>query len=158
MNYSTEKIGNALRTARVNKAITQRELSSLSGVPQGHISKIEKGEVDLRLSSLIALARVLDLEPTLVPRQTLPAIQSIVRGSDTPSGARSREGRLALKELKRLQKTIANYFSGINLKPNELAQLQRQIEELQHFKLSGSELETIRSAIFLSIERPIGLP
>jgi transcriptional regulator with XRE-family HTH domain len=144
MDYSSQEIGKALREARVNKLLSQRELSALSGVPQGHISKIEKGAVDLRLSSLIALARVLDLEPTLVPRQTVPAVQSIVRSTERP--ASSQEGRLAAKELKRLRKTMDNYFSGISQAPNELAQLQRQIRDLQHFQLSGAELESVRSA------------
>jgi transcriptional regulator with XRE-family HTH domain len=145
-SYSTEDIGQILREARENQRLSQRELSSLSGVPQGHISKIEKGAVDLRLSSLIALARSLDLEPTLVPRQAVPAVQSIIRSTERPATMRREEASLAAKELRRLQKTVAGHFSGITQPPNELAQLQRQIRELQNFKLSGSELESIRSA------------
>ena len=62
MSYVTEQILESLREARVRKGFSQRELSARSGVPQSHISKIESGSVDLRISSLIALARVLDLE------------------------------------------------------------------------------------------------
>ena len=85
MSYAIEDIISALKAARENKGLSQRELSAKSGVPQGHISKIETGNVDLRLSSLVALARVLNLEPTLVPRKTVPAVQSIIRNSLTQS-------------------------------------------------------------------------
>ena len=85
MSYATEHIANILRAARESKGLSQRELSAKSGVPQGHISKIENGAVDLRLSSLVELARVLDLELMLVPRKTVPAVQSIVRTSSRSS-------------------------------------------------------------------------
>ena len=89
MNYATEHIAGALKAAREAKGLSQRELSAKSGVPQGHISKIENGAVDLRVSSLVALARVLDLELVLAPRKAVPAIKSILRSStqSTPSEA-----------------------------------------------------------------------
>ncbi|MEI7171645.1 helix-turn-helix transcriptional regulator, partial [Pectobacterium parmentieri] len=71
----------SLREARARKGFSQRELSARSGVPQSHISKIESGGVDLRVSSLIALARVLDLELFVAPKKSVPAIKSIIRSS-----------------------------------------------------------------------------
>ncbi len=88
MSYATEHIAGALKAARKNKGLSQRELSESAGMPQGHISRIENGAVDLRLSSLISLARVLDLELALVPRQALPAVKSIARISERPAGTR----------------------------------------------------------------------
>ena len=82
MTYATEHIAAALKAARERKGLSQRQLSRMAGVPQGHISKIENDAVDLRLSSLIALTRALDLELALVPRKALPAVQSIVRSSE----------------------------------------------------------------------------
>ena len=79
MSYITEPIATALKEARERKGLSQRALSAKAGVPQSHISKIESGAVDLRLSSLVALARVLGLELALVPRKTVPAVQAIVR-------------------------------------------------------------------------------
>ena len=81
MNYTTEHIVRTLRKAREAKGISQRELGKKAGVPQGHISKIENGAVDLRLSSLVALARALDMELVLVPRKVLSPVKSLVRGS-----------------------------------------------------------------------------
>lgn len=82
MAYATEQITKALRAAREGKGLSQRALARLAGVPQSHISKIESGAVDLRLSSLVEIARALDLEVTLVPRKSLPAVQSVIRGGE----------------------------------------------------------------------------
>ena len=48
--------------------MSQCAQSLLVGLPQGHLSKIESGLVDLQLSSLIELTCALDLEVTLVHR------------------------------------------------------------------------------------------
>ena len=79
MVYSTENMARELKTARVAKGLSQRALSERAGVPQSHISKIEGGGVDLRHSSLVEIARALDLEVTLVPRKHLSAVRSITR-------------------------------------------------------------------------------
>ncbi|MXZ13329.1 MAG: helix-turn-helix transcriptional regulator [Candidatus Dadabacteria bacterium] len=83
MNYAIEYIARALRKARETKGLSQRELGKKAGLPQGHISKIENGTVDLRVSSLVALARTLDLELVLVPRKVVPALKSLVRSGAT---------------------------------------------------------------------------
>lgn len=82
MNFLTEEILQSLREARMRKGWSQRELSARSGVPQSHISKIEAGAVDIRISSLITLARVLDLEIFAVPKKSVPAIQAIIRSAE----------------------------------------------------------------------------
>lgn len=78
MSYVTKQILQSLREPRVSKGFRQRELSGRSGVPQSHISKIESGGVDLRMSSLIALARVLELELFVAPKKSVPAIKLII--------------------------------------------------------------------------------
>ena len=70
-----------LRKARGARKLSQRALGAKAGLPQGHISRIEAGEVDLKLSSLVGLARALDLEPMLVPRRQIKAVDAIVRSS-----------------------------------------------------------------------------
>lgn len=79
MNYETQHIAERLKETRQDKGLSQRTLSKLAGVPQAQISRIESGSVDLRLSSLIAIANALDLEIALVPRKALPAVHSIIR-------------------------------------------------------------------------------
>ncbi len=88
MPYATEEIVQNLRTARESAGLSQRDLSARIGVPQSHISKIESGGTDLRLSSLVQLARALGHEVVLVPRKLLPAVEAIV--GNASSAARER--------------------------------------------------------------------
>lgn len=79
MTYAIEDLVGALRTARKKKGINQTQLGQKVGLPQSHISKIESGAINLKLSSLIEIARVLDLELMFVPRKLVPTVQSILR-------------------------------------------------------------------------------
>jgi transcriptional regulator with XRE-family HTH domain len=79
MTYATEDLVKALKAARKAKGLNQRELGALAGLPQSHISKIETGRADIRISSLVELARILELDVRLVPRKALPAIDTVVR-------------------------------------------------------------------------------
>lgn len=140
--YATEHIARTLKAARGAKGLSQRTLSKLVRVPQSHISKIENGAVDLRLSSLVELARVLDLELTLVPRRSVPAVQTIVRSSEPVSTVPARS---ATKELKRLQASLA-LITREHPAIKEIAQIQRQVRELQRFQLGIPGLEALRKA------------
>ena len=80
-----EPIVRQLKEARSARKFSQRTLSAKVGLPQGHISRIEAGEVDLKLSSLVGLARALDWSPLLVPRQRIKAVDAIIRSSDEPA-------------------------------------------------------------------------
>lgn len=81
MNYSTEDIIQAMKTARNEQHLSQRDLSARSGIAQSHISKIENGSVDITLSTLVALARALGLEIMLVPRKLIPVVKSITKST-----------------------------------------------------------------------------
>ena len=70
-----------LKVARVAKKLSQRDLGAKTGMPQSQISNIESGRVDLVTSSLIQLARALDLELMLIPRSLGPAVRSLLRSS-----------------------------------------------------------------------------
>lgn len=75
----------ALKSARLEKKLKQSELGSKLGLPQSHISKIEQGATDPRLSTVTDMARVLDQELVLVPRTMLRVIKAIIRGDDEPA-------------------------------------------------------------------------
>ncbi len=79
MIYAIKDLTEALRAARKKKGINQTQLGQKVGLPQSHISKIESGATDLKLSSLIEIARALDLELMLVPRKLVPTVQSVLR-------------------------------------------------------------------------------
>ncbi len=145
MSYATANITEKLKATREAKGLSQRELSQLAGVPQSHISKIENGSVDLRVSSLIELSRALGLELTLVPRNALPAVNTIVRGSEGSSQKPGRSTPTVQRELKRIDNMITSLIRE-NPASKELAQFQSQARDLQRLRVPDSYLETIREA------------
>ncbi len=57
------RIGVNLRTARTGLGITQEEVSRRSGVHPTEVSRIEAGSRNLRVETLIALARAVEVPP-----------------------------------------------------------------------------------------------
>jgi len=92
MNYATEDLLQTLREARARKGLSQRELAGLAGIQQSHISKIESGEVDPRISTLMELGRALSLELILVSRKALPAVRAVAESVD-PSSTKTQSER-----------------------------------------------------------------
>lgn len=76
-----------LKTARQTKRLKQSSLGKKLGLPQSHISKIEQGGTDPRLSTVTEMAWLLDYELVLVPRQLVPAIRTIISGQDMEASA-----------------------------------------------------------------------
>ena len=152
MTYSLEHIVGALKAAREEKGLSQRELSARAGVPQAHISKIENAAVDLKLSSLVELARVLGLELMLVPRSLVPAVQTMTCSADgavTPSG----ETRRTANDLKRLRILLAHGTApSTELVPEtreDWVRLQRTVSELGHLRFGPGEREQLRRVVDL---------
>jgi len=70
-------IQDQIREAREVKGLTQADLGRRIGQPQSSISRIERGG-DLRVSTLLEMARVLDLEPMLIYKRLIPAVQALM--------------------------------------------------------------------------------
>ncbi len=66
-----------VRIARESKGLTQADLGSRIGQPQSAVSRIERGG-DLRVSTLLEMARVLEMEPMLIPKHLVPGVQALV--------------------------------------------------------------------------------
>ncbi len=81
MNYSLEHIAETLHKARVQKGLSQRKLGDKVGIPQSHLSKIENAGIDLQTSSLIEIARALDLEVMLIPRPLITTVKGLISAS-----------------------------------------------------------------------------
>lgn len=144
--YNIEQHIGVLRSARLSKGLSQAELGSRVGLPQSHISKIEKGGTDLRLSSLVEIARALDLELKLVPRSALPAVNSLVKASvPGESDATSR----AVDQIHRAQELVdraieAEPRSGpLKQYQETLSILERQKFDLPRFNQLTKALEPL---------------
>lgn len=85
MIYSIEELTDKLKAARQKKGLSQRAFAKIAGLPQSRLSKIENGLVDLQTSNLLEIARTLDLELMLIPRQAVPAVNSLIRQSANPA-------------------------------------------------------------------------
>ena len=142
MNYSIQEVVEALKAARKGKGLSQRALAEKAGVLQTQISKIENGVADLRVSTLVALARALDLELTLVPRNAVSAVQSVVRTSE-PAAFGPARTNLQNKEYDRLGRVLANLPDAVKL-TTEYAQLQRYLRDLQKFQADKAQLEKLK--------------
>ncbi len=141
MKYETQEIADRLRQAREAKHLSQRELSRLAGVPQAQISRIESNNVDLRLSSLVALASALDLEIALVPRKAMPAIKSITRQTTDRTVI---QPPAIGKELKQLQKAIRALQIEAPTLP-ELDDLRKATASIQRLQIDTRFLDNLRS-------------
>lgn len=148
MSYLNDQILKSLKKARKAKGLSQRELSAKSGVPQSHISKIESGVVDLRVSSLITLARTLDLELELVPRKTVPAVQSIIRRTiNTDLMNTQRRAQEVIDNYRETINAISN-VGRINLPQQELDKLKINVNDISHLipGISATQLDAIASS------------
>lgn len=72
-------VSTRLRSARRARGLSQQELAARLGLRQRQISDLERGAVDMRLSTIQNVARALDLELMLVPRTLISAVEAMQR-------------------------------------------------------------------------------
>lgn len=141
MSAGIEEIAARVREARIAKALTQKELGQRVGLPQSHISKIEKGTVDLKLSSLVEIARALDLEITLVPRKALPAVEGAVRAHGTTVET-SRAVSL-LNEQAQIAERIKANFPDLS----QVEGFQNVIRSISRLQFDAAQLKALDDAL-----------
>ena len=81
MKRSIQSIIHTLKQSRISRQIRQSALAAQAHMPQSHLSKVEAGDVDIQISSLIELSRLLDLEVMLVPRQKVSLVKALIVSS-----------------------------------------------------------------------------
>lgn len=141
MSAGIDEIASTIRAARQAKALTQKELGQRVGMPQSHISKIEKGSVDLQLSSLVEIARALDLELKLVPRKALPAVEGAVRAHGTTVET-SRALNL-LNEQAQLAERIKDSFPDLS----QIEGFQNAIRNILKLQFDAAQLKALDEAL-----------
>lgn len=58
-NTFRKKLGEQIKQLRIQKGLTQEELSLESGISRSHIAMIESGKRDMTLSALFKISRAL---------------------------------------------------------------------------------------------------
>ncbi|MNI35368.1 helix-turn-helix protein [compost metagenome] len=134
-----------IRQARLAKGWSQRDLSARAHLTQAQISRIENGEVDMQVSTLIELARSLDLDLQLVPRTALVAVEAAVRSAEERSSERS--ARKLLSNLRLLAERALQVAPG----REDIESIASSLEDLEPLApaLRGTvltaELERLRT-------------
>ncbi len=144
MPYQAEAFAEQLRDARKAKGWSQRDLSQKAGATQTHISKIESGAVDMRLSTLAELARLLDLDVVLVPRSALPPVQSLIREAEANTDTRNARG--AVTRLKRAARFLDKALPH-NTSVERLPALAQEIETIAPLFQAPGALSQLLQAV-----------
>jgi transcriptional regulator with XRE-family HTH domain len=67
MSVDVEKIrkdtGRAIRVARVQRDLQQKELASKAGIGATHLGRLERAEIPIRVEHIVAIARALNMKP-----------------------------------------------------------------------------------------------
>lgn len=134
-----EEFGQKVLDARRRKGLSQRAVAERTGVPQAHISKIEQGRVDIRLSSLVELARALDLEVLLLPRQALPAVEGAVRAVESEASVGAE--RRALATLAQHERALEQ----IRAANPSLTLVEKLLSTSRELKLMPFDAETLKA-------------
>jgi transcriptional regulator with XRE-family HTH domain len=85
-------VGRLLAAARERLGLSQSELARRLGVSGANLSRIEHG-ADLRVSTLLDVARALQLEPMLVPKESVPSVRALLDDLQRPSPTEPERGR-----------------------------------------------------------------
>ena len=72
-------LADQIATARRAAGLSQQQLATKAGVGRGTIQRIEAGAVDPQVGTLLSIARVLGLEPLLVPSWLKQEVVNFVR-------------------------------------------------------------------------------
>ena len=141
-SYAVRQLAQTLREARLARGLSQRDLAERAHVGQSRLARIEAGAADLRASTLMQLARALDLELVLAPRQVLPAVQALTESPRKPA-----------EELER---------RSVRGTPSRaLRHIQQHLEALQGLPVAsevGQELERAKRAAQTLMETAHELP
>jgi transcriptional regulator with XRE-family HTH domain len=137
--YAVQQLAQTLREARIARGLSQRELAERASLGQSRLALIEAGGVDLRTSTLVQLARALDLELVLAPRRVLPAVQSLTESQP-----------------RRSQESGRHSVRGTPIRL--LRHIQRHLTALERTHPSSTELAHAKSAVqaLIDVAQDIG--
>jgi transcriptional regulator with XRE-family HTH domain len=133
----------SLKDARLQRGLSQRELSAKIGLPQSQISKIESGSVDPRASTLIEFARALDMELALIPRKIIPAVRVLGHEAELPFTSRD---HAITHDLEKLNATVRKLTASIP-QSTELKSLASVVDSLNRLRIDVATASRVRETI-----------
>ena len=146
MTYKSEGLIAQLRDAREAAGTSQRALSACSGLTQSHISHIERGTTEPGISSLIDVARALDLELVLVPKKLLPAVRGVIQSRRDERDISLEGGKIALREIARGERLVIKQkalYGG----SADLDRIAESLRFLRHASLGSGDLTIVRQVL-----------
>ena len=78
-----QHIGRDLALQREKLGFTQTEIASRMGTTQSYVTRLETGKRDPRWQTVLEYSRALELEPMLIPRSKVPAVEAALALSAT---------------------------------------------------------------------------
>jgi transcriptional regulator with XRE-family HTH domain len=80
-------LGNNFREARTRKGLSQQQIAAATGITQGRIARIELGQVNVTLETIMRIARVVDSDPLHLLRppspENSPGLTDMVQTADS---------------------------------------------------------------------------
>lgn len=149
-----------LRQARERKALSQRDLSKISGVAQATIAQLERGERSARPTTLRKLSQALGVEPSaLLPETTAPEDRKIhslmLRSSGSKQVVSIRDSRGVIHQF---GSVVEAYIAGWDVTYNLFEGLFRAAHtnvadryDLIRSKLNSDDPEQVEEAASLAL-------
>lgn len=81
---NTSDIGAAIRGRRESLGKKPGDVARTAGIPRSTLARIENGRTSPTWGMVLALSQALDLQPVLVPREKMPAVDAVVKMGDLP--------------------------------------------------------------------------
>ncbi len=81
-----QPIGASLAALRKRRGLSATQLAARLRVSKANVHRIEHGG-DLRVSTLLDIARELGMEPVFVPKETVGAVRALLRSLDPQRAA-----------------------------------------------------------------------
>lgn len=78
-NIDLKQIGQRLRSTRLDRGLSQEDLSFESGIAVANISDIELGKKDIRISTFIHLIEALDVSADEILRANVPQVNALLQ-------------------------------------------------------------------------------
>ena len=70
MPYNSKAFGIVISRLRVQKNLTQEQLSGLAGIARSHLAALESGQKNPKLDTIWKLAEALNIKPSQLIRMT----------------------------------------------------------------------------------------